>query len=161
MTWASSFLKVMRIRKISKKSFFLLVAFCGLSLCLFGIKVEAYSQGSYYGQGYYQANYYAQTYYQSTYGINFTTDVTIDSTLFVTGGVSKGAGTFVIDHPLDPENKLLYHSFVESPDVKNIYDGVAVVGENGEVVVTLPHYFEALNNEYRYQVKGITEASPH
>ncbi|HEY3242950.1 MAG TPA: hypothetical protein VGM03_06310, partial [Phycisphaerae bacterium] len=38
----------------------------------------------------------------------------------VTGTLSKGFGTFKIDHPLDPENKYLYHSFVESPDMKNI-----------------------------------------
>jgi hypothetical protein len=30
----------------------------------------------------------------------------------VLGALSKGSGTFVIDHPLDPKNKLLYHSFV-------------------------------------------------
>ncbi len=29
-------------------------------------------------------------------------------------------GTFKIDHPLDPENKYLYHSFVESPDSTTI-----------------------------------------
>src|SRR5215471_18878374 len=42
----------------------------------------------------------------------------------VTGNLSKGGGAFKIDHPLDPENKYLYHSFVESPDMMNIYDGV-------------------------------------
>ncbi|MBI2618241.1 hypothetical protein HYW58_02195 [Candidatus Kaiserbacteria bacterium] len=47
--------------------------------------------------------------------------VTVSSNVVVTGSISKGSGTFVIDHPLDPKNKLLYHSFVESPDVKNIY----------------------------------------
>jgi hypothetical protein len=36
--------------------------------------------------------------------------------LQVNGNVSKGGGSFRIDHPLDPENKYLYHSFVESPD---------------------------------------------
>ena len=40
--------------------------------------------------------------------------------------------SFKIDHPLDPANKYLYHSFVESPDMKNIYDGVVVVDSNGE-----------------------------
>jgi len=35
----------------------------------------------------------------------------------VTGSLSKGGGSFKIDHPLDPENKYLYHSFVESPDM--------------------------------------------
>ncbi|MBI2108571.1 MAG: hypothetical protein HYT93_00115 [Parcubacteria group bacterium] len=47
--------------------------------------------------------------------------VTVRGNVVVTGALAKGSGSFVIDHPLDPANKLLYHSFVESPDVKNIY----------------------------------------
>src|SRR5207302_414963 len=39
------------------------------------------------------------------------------------GTLSKSAGTFKIDHPLDPEKKYLSHSFVESPDMMNIYNG--------------------------------------
>jgi IPT/TIG domain-containing protein len=35
----------------------------------------------------------------------------------VTGKLTKGGGCFKIDHPLDPANKYLYHSFVESPDM--------------------------------------------
>ncbi|MEX0917821.1 MAG: hypothetical protein WDZ93_01560 [Candidatus Paceibacterota bacterium] len=82
--------------------------------------------------------------------------------LSVVGSLSKGSGTFVIDHPLDPENKLLYHSFVESPDVKNIYDGVATLNENGEAVVTLPDYFEALNDRenVRFLLTPIGEPGP-
>jgi hypothetical protein len=44
----------------------------------------------------------------------------------VTGTLSKGGGSFKIDHPLDPTNKNLYHSFVESPDMMNIYNGNVV-----------------------------------
>src|SRR5262249_35044584 len=56
----------------------------------------------------------------------------------VTGNLSKGGGSFKIDHPLDPENKYLYHSFVESPDMKNIYDGTVSTDQNGEATVQLP-----------------------
>ncbi|HWL92462.1 MAG TPA: hypothetical protein VNT79_02920, partial [Phycisphaerae bacterium] len=35
----------------------------------------------------------------------------------VIGEVSKDGGSFKIDHPLDPANKYLKHSFVESPDM--------------------------------------------
>jgi hypothetical protein len=73
----------------------------------------------------------------------------------VTGTLSKGGGSFKIDHPLDPENRYLYHSFVESPDMKNIYDGNVVTNENGEATVTLPEYFEALNRDFRYQLTVI------
>src|SRR5262245_7688863 len=47
----------------------------------------------------------------------FGGDVTVQGNLDVIGNVSKGGGSFKIDHPLDPENKFLFHSFVESPDM--------------------------------------------
>jgi hypothetical protein len=75
-----------------------------------------------------------------------------DGDVNVTGFLIKGGGAFRIDHPLDPENKYLSHSFVESPDMKNIYDGVAVLNGAGEAIVTLPDWFEALNEEFRYQL---------
>ncbi len=78
----------------------------------------------------------------------------------VSGTLSKGAGSFKIDHPLDPENKYLYHSFVESPDMKNIYDGVAVLDETGRAEVVLPEWFEALNKDFRYQLTPIGAAGP-
>ncbi len=73
----------------------------------------------------------------------------------VTGTLSKGGGAFKIDHPLDPENKYLYHSFVESPDMMNIYNGNIVTDGSGKAVVTLPDYFESLNMEFRYQLTVI------
>lgn len=73
----------------------------------------------------------------------------------VTGTLSKGGGAFKIDHPLDPENRYLYHSFVEAPDMMNIYNGNITTNENGEAVVLLPHYFEALNRDFRYQLTVI------
>ena len=72
--------------------------------------------------------------------------------LQVSGAISKGSGTFKIDHPLDPENKYLYHSFVESPDMMNIYNGNITTDANGDAVVALPDYFEALNQDFRYQL---------
>ena len=73
----------------------------------------------------------------------------------VTGNLSKGGGSFKIDHPLDPANKYLYHSFVESPDMMNIYNGNIVTDGSGKATVTLPAYFEALNMEFRYQLTVI------
>ncbi|MBK6978703.1 MAG: hypothetical protein IPH28_17740 [Cytophagaceae bacterium] len=73
----------------------------------------------------------------------------------VTGNISKGGGSFKIDHPSDPENKFLYHSFVESPDMKNIYDGVTITDDNGNATVELPSYFEDLNKDFRYQLTTI------
>jgi hypothetical protein len=79
----------------------------------------------------------------------------------VNGPLIKSAGSFKIDHPLDPENKYLYHSFVESPDMKNIYDGVVVLDANGAARVELPAYFAALNRDFRYQLTAIGGPGPN
>lgn len=73
----------------------------------------------------------------------------------VTGTLIKGGGSFKIDHPLDPENKYLSHSFVESPDMMNIYNGNVTTQQDGTAVVVLPEYFETLNRDYRYQLTVI------
>lgn len=78
----------------------------------------------------------------------------------VTGSISKGSGTFKIDHPLDPANAYLSHGFVESPDMKNIYDGVVTLDEQGRAEVPLPDYFEALNTDFRYQLTCIGGYAP-
>ena len=70
----------------------------------------------------------------------------------VTGNLSKSGGSFKIDHPLDPANKYLYHSFVESPDMMNISNGNVTTDELGIATVTLPDWFESLNTDFRYQL---------
>ncbi len=95
------------------------------------------------------------------YAVTFTKSTTVTGTVNVVGTLSKGSGTFAIDHPLDPKNKLLYHSFVESPDVMNIYDGIAVLDENGEATIVLPDYFLALNKDFRYLATPIGAAMPN
>ena len=73
----------------------------------------------------------------------------------ILGTLSKGGGSFKIDHPLDPANKYLYHSFVESPDMMNIYNGNITTDASGEAVVELPEWFETLNRDFRYQLTVI------
>jgi hypothetical protein len=80
---------------------------------------------------------------------------------WVAGTFYKNAGAFRIDHPLDPANKYLNHSFVESPDMKNIYDGVATLDASGAAVVELPAWFEALNQDFRYQLTAIGAPGPN
>ena len=79
----------------------------------------------------------------------------------VEGTLTKGGGAFKIDHPLDPENKYLSHSFVESPDMKNIYDGVATLDQYGVAEITLPDWFSALNDKFRYQLTAIDAPGPN
>jgi hypothetical protein len=79
----------------------------------------------------------------------FNGDVNVD------GNLSKAGGSFKIDDPLDPANKYLYHSFVESPDMMNIYNGNVTTDAQGDAVVTLPEWFETLNRDFRYQLTVI------
>jgi hypothetical protein len=81
--------------------------------------------------------------------------------VWVHGYLSKASGGFKIDHPLDPENKYLNHSFVESPDMKNIYDGVVVLDADGTAWAEFPVWFEALNKDFRYQLTPIGAPGPN
>jgi len=85
----------------------------------------------------------------------------VNGNLSVTGTLSKASGSFKIDHPLDPANKYLYHSFVESPDMMNVYNGVIVLDAHGQAWVQLPDYFEALNQDFRYQLTAIGAPGPN
>ena len=85
---------------------------------------------------------------------DFWGDVEVHGTLHKTGG------GFRIDHPQTPENKYLTHSFVESDDMKNVYDGVAILDASGTASVELPSWFQELNGDYRYQLTPIGEAAP-
>lgn len=81
-------------------------------------------------------------------------DLAVDGTLF------KMSGSFRIDHPLDPANKYLSHSFVESPDMMNVYNGVIEAGADGAAVVELPDWLETLNRDFRYQLTPLGAPAP-
>lgn len=79
----------------------------------------------------------------------------------VTGNFSAGGTkSFVIDHPLDPENKLLRHAAIESSEVLNSYSGNVTLDEAGDARVLLPQWFEALNDDFRYQLTCIGGFAP-
>jgi len=70
-----------------------------------------------------------------------------------TGDVSiSGQKAFIMDHPLDPDNKYLYHSAVEGPEQFLVYSGNVTTDAQGNAVVKLPAYFEAINRDFRYQL---------
>jgi hypothetical protein len=79
----------------------------------------------------------------------------------ITGNLVKAGGSFKIDHPLDPANKYLCHSFVESPDMKNVYDGVVVLDNKGEAEIDLPDWFGILNKDFRYHLTAIGAPGPN
>ena len=85
----------------------------------------------------------------------------LDGRVYIRGPLSKPGGQFKIDHPLDPANKYLSHSFVESPDMKNIYDGVVALDDKGGAEIELPDWFGALNKDFRYQLTAIGAPGPN
>ncbi len=92
---------------------------------------------------------------ENNYAGYFFGDVEVSGDLKVMGTLTKGGGSFKIDHPLDPENKYLQHSFVESPDMMNVYNGNVTTDDKGFATVKMPDYFEALNGDFRYQLTVI------
>ena len=54
--------------------------------------------------------------------------------VFVSGDINKAACSFLIDHPLDPENKLLRHTCVESPENLLIYRGKVQLDGGGQAI---------------------------
>ncbi len=78
----------------------------------------------------------------------FEGDTKVTGYLSVNGDLYVGGNkNFVMDHPLDPENKLLRHACVESPENLLIYRGKVALDDRGEAVVGLPAYFAALTDE--------------
>ncbi|HMS56299.1 MAG TPA: hypothetical protein PKA27_12945, partial [Fimbriimonadaceae bacterium] len=65
---------------------------------------------------------------------------------------SAGVKSFLIDHPSDPENKLLRHSSVESDQRMNIYRGKVRTDERGYASVTVPDWFDGLNVDIQYSL---------
>jgi hypothetical protein len=75
----------------------------------------------------------------------------------VPGALEAGENNSRIDHPLDPANKYLVHSSVQSSEMMNIYTGNIVTDELGLATVKLPDWFEAENSDFRYQLTVLDE----
>ncbi|HKQ74784.1 MAG TPA: hypothetical protein VJ810_13915 [Blastocatellia bacterium] len=82
--------------------------------------------------------------------VDMTADLLIEGNLNV-----KGTKNFKIDHPLDPENKYLIHAAIESSEALNVYSGNARLDQNGEAVVKMPEWFQAINKDFRYSLTPI------
>jgi hypothetical protein len=125
------------------------------------------------GYGYYSSGVFGYSYYgngvdgASTegYGIHAHSELSLaaylEGDVTITGNLVKAGGSFKIDHPLHPANKYLCHSFVESPDMKNVYDGVVVLDNKGKAEIELPNWFSILNKDFRYQITAIGAPGPN
>ena len=117
--------------------------------------VYAYADGgaySWYSYGIYAGAYGPEE--SETYAGYFDGDIYVD------GSVVQPLAAVQLDHPLYPEDKYLQHSLVESPDMMNVHNGNVILDANGEAIVELPAYFEALNKDFRYQLTCIGGFAP-
>ena len=73
----------------------------------------------------------------------------------ITGELTASSKSFKIDHPLDPANKFLVHSSVESDERLTVYSGNVTTDAQGEARVQLPEWFEVLNTDFRYHLTVI------
>jgi len=98
---------------------------------------------------------------------NGSSTVVIDASgnVNISGALSKGSGSFKIDHPLESkkDTHYLYHSFVEAPQADNIYRGIANL-ENGTASINLDTVsnmtegtFVALNREVQCYTTNETD----
>ncbi len=110
------------------------VFYGGTSAALFGDGIDAYA-----GSGF--AGYFT-------------------GAVYATGAITAVTHLSKVDHPLDPANKYLSHSSVESSDMKNMYDGIATLDANGEAVVQMPDWFGAMNRDFRYQITCLGGFAP-
>jgi hypothetical protein len=72
---------------------------------------------------------------------------------------SAGVKAFMIDHPLDPENKVLSHSSVESDERMNLYRGVTKTDARGFAWIAVPGWFDALNTDVQYSLTVVGDES--
>jgi hypothetical protein len=79
-----------------------------------------------------------------------------NGTVHATGGFVTGSAVQSrMDHPLDPSGKYLYHASIESSEMLNLYTGNTVLDADGSAAVSLPDWFTALNEDFRYQLTPI------
>ncbi|MFJ8439851.1 hypothetical protein [Kitasatospora griseola] len=118
----------------------------------FGAGVAASSE---YGTGVDAGGSTGLTASGSTLGADITGGLRVNGVI-----VSAGSARFAIDYPLDPADLTLTHAYVASPEQKNVYDGVVTLDDAGAATVTLPDWFGALNQDFRYQLTPIGTPAP-
>ena len=70
--------------------------------------------------------------------LNSAGTVSMPGNLGIIGALSKGSGSFKIDHPLKPESHQLVHSFLEGPQADLLYRGkIDLVNGSGVVDIDL------------------------
>ncbi|MBN2858451.1 MAG: hypothetical protein JXN63_08625 [Candidatus Delongbacteria bacterium] len=79
----------------------------------------------------------------------------------IIGTTVKSFDAVKIDHPLDPENKYLFHSDITSDQMTNIYHGNVILDSDGKALVELAEWVEEINKDFRYQLTAIGAPGPN
>jgi hypothetical protein len=66
-----------------------------------------------------------------------------------------------IDDPLDPANKYLNQSLVQSADMSTLINGNVTLDANGEATVIVPAWFQASTGDYRYTLTAVGAPGPN
>jgi hypothetical protein len=82
----------------------------------------------------------------------FSGDVLASHDMTVVGTFTAANKHFRIDHPLDPANKYLVHASIESSEMIDVYSGNITTDGVGDATVSLPDYFQAIHDDFRYQL---------
>ncbi len=98
----------------------------------------------------YPLNVYGNSYLNGNVGIgtspSYSYKLDVYGNTNISGTLYASTKNFIIDHPLDPENKQLIHSTLEGPEIAVFYRGEGQL-QNGKAEVVLPDYFEALTRK--------------
>lgn len=78
----------------------------------------------------------------------------------VSGTLTASNKQFLIDHPVDPGNRVLVHASVESSERLVTYSGNALCDDAGEARVQLPDWLEPLATDFRFQLTCIGTHAP-
>lgn len=90
--------------------------------------------------------YFKTSSLSSKYITRSSSGLDINCGVYIGGALSKASGSFKIDHPLKPKTHWLEHSFVESPDMLNLYTGNAQI-KKGKCKIKMPNWFIPLNGK--------------
>ena len=75
--------------------------------------------------------------------------------VYAFGDIAGTSKSFLIDHPLDPANKMLKHFSIESDEPMLIYRGKITLDESGKATVQLKDYQEAILKNISYNLTAI------
>jgi hypothetical protein len=127
--------------------------FTGFNSADSGTAMAAGSTGK-AGYGLFARSAYIGIFAQGTsYAARFNGALASDSNL------SSAGASYRVANPVRPQSATIAHSTVSSPARMNLYNGVIVTDATGSAIVTMPKYFEALNQDFQYQLTVIGQFS--